>query len=216
MERGTWSETHTNQQQFKTRTMELEVYELFLNELDEEIGMNLLSVVEEPAHDEEAIQMEKEEIQMASDEERQMLYGAILIPNKKILRIPTDGRPPYYVTFSPDTVRKVAYKFNRDGNLGNIDYDHSRVIEKGVTLVENWIVENPENDKASALGMKTKEGVWFGGTHIPSKDKWNELKKSKRTGFSLDGTMLRKKVAEAPKDPVDLLMEMVDIARLNK
>ena len=184
--------------------MELKEFELFLDD-EETLGMEFISIVEEPAHDSEALKLAQEKVQFAAIEDRQMLYGAILIPDIKILRVPEVG-DPYYVTMTAETIQKIAYKFNQEGKQSNIDYDHTRQIQDGIALVENWIVEDTQMDKAKALGLELPKGTWFGGTHVTDKSKWEELKLSRRTGFSVDGLLARR---EKQNDPLDVIMSKV-------
>lgn len=180
--------------------MQLEVREVILGE-DERWGMNIISLTDDPANMEETIKLSKqiEDIQMASDEERQMLYGAALIPEQKILRVPKDGSPPYYLVFSADTIRQIAYRWAANGYNTNVDMEHSGDLLDGVNVVESWFVDYPMQDKSTAMGMKLNEGTWALGVHVNKPKLWTKLRDSKTLGFSVTGLMQSQKI-EMSKD----------------
>ena len=189
----------------------MKVFEMILSEQELEFGMNIISIVDTPATDEEYIMMSEqqlENVQLASDEERQMLYGVVLQPDKKVLRIPKDGSEPYYIMFSRNTVRDVSRRFLTQGKQGNVDLEHSKEILEGVDITESWLVEDSKLDKAVALGLNVTDGDWIVGTYVSDKKLWGELKDSKKTGFSVDGVLHRKEVL---KNPVDILMSAFNI-----
>lgn len=189
----------------------MKVYEMILAEDDLEFGMNIISIVDDPANQEEFLMLSKqtENLQLASDEERQMLYGVVLSPDQKVLRNP-EGEDPYYITFSAPTIRDVSRRFMSLGKQNNVDLEHSRDILEGVTVTESWLVEDTENDKTKALGLNASDGAWVIGTHIPDKEQWLQLKASNKTGFSVDGRLHRKLVEDKP---VDILMELIQMAK---
>ena len=69
----------------------------------------------------------------------------------------------------------------------NIEHDGNRFID-GAHLVESWIVEDPEKDKANLYGFSPKKGTWMTMYKINDKDIWTEyIKSGKVKGFSIEG-----------------------------
>ena len=104
-----------------------ETYELILKDDEDEVFA--LSLVNSPAIQSNFVYFSedgiKEVIKFATtDEEQKTIVGPILIPDMKILRMKEDGKTPYYVTFSKDTVKKIAQKYIRDNNANNITIDY--------------------------------------------------------------------------------------------
>jgi len=66
----------------------MDIIELILDEENEEmVGIDAVSIVENPAIESDFITLASEEIQLAKiDEEKKLLLGAALIPNKPIFR----------------------------------------------------------------------------------------------------------------------------------
>jgi len=81
------------------------VIEMFIDEDNELSGIEAISVVEKPAIEEDFIALkEHKEIKLAEvDNEKRILMGAALIPNKKIFRKGEDDKEDYYIYFSEDT-----------------------------------------------------------------------------------------------------------------
>ena len=114
-----------------------ETYELVLKDDEDEVFA--LSLVENPAIQSDFVYFNesgKMEVKFATaDADKHTIVGPILIPDLKILRLKEDGKTPYYVTFTKDTVRKVAQKYIKD----NIKDTITQVInnQKGGNLVDN-------------------------------------------------------------------------------
>lgn len=166
-----------------------ETYELVLRDDEDEVFA--LSLVSEPAIQQDFVYFGldgKEVIKFASvDTDKHTIVGPILIPNIKILRLKEDGTP-YYVTFSKDTVQKLAQKYIKDNNSNNITLEHQTPV-KGISLVESWIAESSKYDKAKAYGLNVKPGTWMGVFDLSGNIKvWNEfIKTGKLKGISLEG-----------------------------
>ncbi len=82
----------------------MDIIELFIDEEDEVSGIDAISVVENPAIEEDFIALKNQEFNLAEvDKEKRILMGAALVPNKPIYR--RSGENEYYIYFSRETVR---------------------------------------------------------------------------------------------------------------
>ena len=79
---------------------EIEIIELFIDEENDLNGIEAISIVEYPAIEEDFYAFNKEgKLELAKvDEEKRILMGAALIPNKKIYR--SNGEDEWYIFFS--------------------------------------------------------------------------------------------------------------------
>jgi len=165
----------------------IECYELILK--DEEDGTFALSFVENPAIQQDFIYFGegKEIMQFASvDNDKRLVVGAILLPDVKIIRAKEDGSP-YYVQFSKDTVAQIAQKYIKDNNANNITLEHNKPV-KGISLVESWVAQSMQYDKARVYGLPVKLGGWYGVFAVNNEDIWqNYVKTGKVKGISLEG-----------------------------
>ena len=133
--------------------MSLDIVELFLEDNDMDTGVDAISIVEYPAIEEDFIALKGKEFKFqAVDEERKILMGPLLIPNKPIFRKDPDGKE-YYIYFSKDTVNQASQFFLKNNKQKNSTLEHQKKIH-GLTLVESWIVEDPKMDKSYKYGME--------------------------------------------------------------
>ena len=95
----------------------MNIIELILDENDDLTGIEAISVVENPAIEEDFIALKSEEVKLAEvDKEKRILMGAALIPNKPIYR--RSGENEFYIFFSKDTVLKASQLYLKKGNQG--------------------------------------------------------------------------------------------------
>ena len=156
-------------------------------QIDEEgkLGVQAISFVEKPAIESEWVYLNEEKVNLQSvDEERRMVYGAALIPDKPIYRVRPDGEE-YYIRFSDDVIQKTAHRFFMQNHNHNATFEHEKDVE-GVTFVESWIKEG-ESDKSVHLGIDVPVGTWVVGGYVESDDLWNKVKAGEVKGFSIEG-----------------------------
>lgn len=168
-----------------------------------------ISLVESPAIESDFIYFEKEEVVFASvDKEQQMLVGAILIPDKKILRVDGEGQP-YHVFLTKDTIKQVAQNYLMKKYTDKATLEHDKKI-KGVHLVESWIKEG-KLDKSSRYGLSVPEGTWMGMFKITDDNLWRDyVKTGKVKGFSIEG-LFEHKLIQASKEEILLSKDIEDL-----
>ena len=175
----------------------MKIVELILDENEELNGIEAISIVENPAIEEDFVALKSDEIKLAEvSEEKRILMGALLIPNKPIYR--RSGEDEYYIYFSKDTVLKASQMYLMKGNQNNSTLEHQYSIN-GLSLVESWIVEDEVHDKSRKYDMKVPMGTWMGTVKVNNEDVWNDyVKTGKVKGFSIEGYFVDK--MERPKD----------------
>ena len=176
----------------------MKIVELILDE-NQEIGVEAISVVENPAIEEDFVALKSQEFKLAEvDKERRILMGALLIPNKPIYR--RSGDDEYYIYFSKETVLKASQMYLMQGNQNNSTLEHQYKIQ-GLTLVESWLVEDKVHDKSVKYGMDLPLGTWVGSVKVNNGKIWNEfVKTGKVKGFSIEGYFADK--MERPKEAI--------------
>ena len=179
----------------------MKIVELILDENQEESGIEAISIVENPAIEEDFIALKSDEIKLAEvSKEKKILMGALLIPNKPIYR--KNGEDEYYIYFSKDTVLKASQMYLTKGNQNNSTLEHQHELS-GLSLVESWLVEDEVHDKSRKYGMNVPVGTWMGAVKVNNEKIWNEyVKTGKVKGFSIEGYFADK--MERPKDSVGL------------
>jgi hypothetical protein len=114
--------------------------------------------------------------------DKQLLFGPLMIPNKRIYRS-DQVMGEYFVFFTQDDIDLMVRKFAKNNFNNNISFEHMGVKVAG-TLVENFIVKE---------GMKVPGfenipvGTWMGTVYIEDKSFWNEFVKNDVVkGFSIE------------------------------
>ena len=166
----------------------LPVYEIKFNEdLNVNSGIDFISLVDYPAIESNFVALSKQKIQFSTNKEKQLLYGAILIPDKPIYRNDPNGIGEYYVVFKEDTIEKLIRKFQATQKTININYQHldNSKVESAV-IQEIWL--SGENDKSKDLGFDHPKGTAFVGAYIGNEKFWSdEIKTENVKGFSIEG-----------------------------
>ncbi len=180
----------------------MKIIELILDE-ESELGIEAISVVENPAIEEDFIALKSQEIKLAEiDGEKKILMGALLVPNKPIYR--RNGEDEYYIYFSKDTVEKASQMYLMQGNQNNSTLEHQYELN-GLSLVESWIVEDKVHDKSVKYGMDLPLGTWVGAVKVNNDKIWSEfVKTGKVKGFSIEGYFADK--AELSKQNEDTIL----------
>jgi hypothetical protein len=162
------------------------IIELIIDENDLQTGIHAVSVVHSPAIEENFIALSKHEIELKEvDSEKKILMGAALVPNKQILRADKDGKG-YYIYFSEDTIKKASELFLMRSNQNNATYEHKEKLN-GMSVVESWVIDNPEMDKSKEYGFNLPKGTWMIAMKVNNEDIWKDVKAGKVKGFSIEG-----------------------------
>ena len=192
----------------------MKMIELIMNE-DEAIGVEAISVVENPAIESDFIALNNQEIKLAEiNKEKRLLMGALLIPQKPIYR--RNGEEEYYIFFSKKTVARASQMYLQNGNQSQSTLEHDAQL-KGLTLVESWIVEDKAKDKTALYGLDVPVGTWMGSVKVENDEIWNDyVKTGKVKGFSIEGYFADK--LERPNEELkeDLSAEEKVIEELKK
>ena len=168
----------------------MDIVELIIDENDQTLGIEAVSLVEAPAIEETFVALKNQKIEFAEvDKEKRILLGPALIPNKPIFRKRAGEEEGFYIYFSKSTVRKASELFFQKGNQNNATLEHN-VKLKGLTVVESWLTEG-ENDKSKNYGLDMPDGTWMISMKVEDDKIWNEFIKSKKVlGFSIEGYFL--------------------------
>ena len=197
----------------------MKIVELILDEAQEMMGIEAISIVENPAIEENFLALKSDEIKLAEvNKEKRILMGALLVPNKPIFR--RNGEDEYYIYFSKDTVAKASQLYLKNGNQNNSTLEHKHELN-GLTLVESWIVEDEKYDKSRKYGLDVPVGTWMGAVKVNNDEIWDEYVKSgKVKGFSIEGYFADKveasKVDKEEEEAKELLAKIESIVKEEK
>lgn len=169
----------------------MEIIELIIDEKDLLSGIDAISVVENPAIEENFIALSKQEIELKEiDAEKKILMGAALVPNKNIYRRDKNDKE-YYIYFSEATIRKASELFLINSNQNNATLEHNGKLA-GLSVVESWIIEDSKTDKSRLYGFDLPKGTWMISMKVNNEEVWAKVKEGTIKGFSIEGSFADK------------------------
>lgn len=177
-----------------------------------------ISLVSEPAIEETLVALEKQkEIQVQlANEEKHMVYSAVLIPDKPIYRRSEDG-DEFYVEFTKESIEKMSQQFFKDYRQDAITLDHE-TNASDITVVESWIKSDLYKDKSVALGLNENlpVGTWFCGMKVNQIDAWERIKNHDINGFSVESLIRLEEFSKVDKNDNNMNIETSDMGFWSK
>lgn len=165
-----------------------------------------ISMVDEPAIEEEFVALAKEEekveIQLSEDE-KHMVYGAVLVPDKDIYR--NNGEQEFYISFSKESIEKMSQDFMKEYRQKEVTLDHSEEASE-VCVVESWIKADLFKDKSVALGLNEQlpVGTWFAGMKVNNIETWDRIKAGELRGFSVESLISLEEFGKQNENNMDI------------
>jgi len=127
----------------------------------------------------------------ATDEEKRIVIGPAMLPNQRIIRKDKITGEPYFVFFSPDTIKMIADKYMKNQYTRNNDTEHDGKAVQDIYVTESWIVEDEQYDKSRKYGFNVPIGSWMVAMKIPKtpngEEVWQKIKAGELNGFSVSG-----------------------------
>lgn len=162
----------------------LPIYDLRLEaDID---GVSCISLVEYPAIEQDFLAFSdnvKENFTVA-DNDKHILYGPAMLPDTPIYRRDKSGRE-YYVTFSKETIAKIAEKFYRDNRTFNISVDHEIPVT-GCYVFMSYLIDR-ENGINPTQFSKCPDGTWITAIKVENEQVWDAVKNTDLLkGFSVE------------------------------
>lgn len=168
-----------------------------------------VSLVDAPAVESSFIALSAQKQPMnfkIQSEEKRMLFGVALRADFDIYR--SYGEEEFYINFDKDAVRRLMTKFMKNHYQQSFTTDHMDFAQ-GLTVVESWIVEDVENDKANAIGLENfSEGSWIIGVKVDDDEMWQSVKEGKWSGFSVEAFVDLKEIAKEINNNKHIKSEM--------
>jgi len=117
---------------------------VIVDEEDQETGVFAISLVENPAIEENWIYLSKQHKIMLSEanNEKRLLIGPVLIPNKEIPRIDQETGEEYDIVFDEAVIEKAAQLFLQRQHNNDSTLEHGKPIDD-ISIVESWIIACP-------------------------------------------------------------------------
>ena len=177
-----------------------------------------ISLVESPAIEETLVALEEQKpikVQLA-DEEKYMVYSAVLVPDKPIFRRNEDG-DEFYIEFTKESIEKMAQEYLMNYRQNEITLDHE-TMANDITLVESWIKTDMYKDKSVAIGLSEDLpiGTWIAGLKVNQIDAWNRIKNGELRGFSVESMISLEEFSKQEQNTNNMNIETNDMGFWNK
>ena len=151
---------------------------------DENDSVNCISLVEKPAIESNFVHLSENSIEMKIiDEEKRIVVGAVLIPDKKIYR-DVNGKQ-FNMFFKADTIEQLAERYMEKHNISASTLEHDESAT-GVFTKEIWIVEDEKKDKQNLYGLNHPVGTWMEVKKINNDEVWKGVKDGTYKGYSIE------------------------------
>ena len=162
------------------------VFEVTLDDAGE-LGVYAISLVDNPVIEKNFMHFNQMQEFKKFNDEKRMVYGPAMIPNKNILRVDDAGNE-FYVRFPEKVVEQMAHRFMMQNHQHDATVQHEYSVE-GVTVVESWLKAGA-HDKSIELGFEDMpNNTWFIGQHVADDATWQKVKTGELRGFSIETTM---------------------------
>jgi len=151
-----------------------------------ETGVFRMSTVESPAIGATLVMFDDEsKLLEFADDEKQIIYSVAMRPNINIPRKNINGEPAM-VFYTEDTVAELQQNFFKNNSHNGATINHDKNIRNDIYAFESWIVQDPEKDKATLLGMAVEKGDWVLGQKVDNPEVWQKIKNRELQGFSIE------------------------------
>ena len=174
-----------------------------------------ISLVESPAIESDFVALAKEEEEkqqvFLESNEKHMLYGAALIPDKDIYR--NNGEQEFYINFTKESIERMSQDFMKEYRQYEVKTDHDDIANE-VCVVESWLVSDSYKDKSNALGINVPEGTWMVGMKVNNIETWERIKAGELKGFSVESMISLEEFSKQNNDNMNI--ETNDMGFWNK
>lgn len=144
------------------------------------------------------------------DSDKQIVAGALMVPDKKIYRRDTDGRE-YEVEFTPETIRLIQEKFASSNRNTAINEMHNADAPVQAALIQHFIIDRTAGILPPLGQDHLPDGTWYGYVKINDKKKWDEyIKTGTYTGFSVEGHFYEEPKTKEDDYLSDLFDHLID------
>lgn len=123
-----------------------------------------------------------------SDDVKMRVVAPAMIP-MNIYRMDEDTEEEYDVQFSAEVIEQIHAKFMlnlSNKNIFNLEHDQNKIVP--AYILEAWIVDNPETDKAfTTYNIEVPKGTLMLTSQITDREYYDSLVESGQVGYSVEG-----------------------------
>ena len=157
------------------------------NDGEQPLGVDAIAFTSNPAVLVKGVAFKSQAKSHFADEKKYRITAPAMIPMDIYRNDKEMGE--YYVQFSEleiDTIFKEFMLNLNNRNLFNLEHEGDKIVP--AYILEAWLVDNPEADKAmSTFGISVPKGTLMMTAQITDTDYYNKLVEASQVGFSIEG-----------------------------
>lgn len=157
------------------------------NDGTEPLGVDAIAFTANPAVLVKGVAFKSQAKSHFADEKKYRITAPAMIPMDIYRR--DDEMGEYYVQFSEQEIDTIFKEFMlnlNNRNLFNLEHEGDKIVP--AYILEAWLVDNPEADKAkSTFGISVPKGTLMVTAQITDTDYYNKLVEAGQVGFSIEG-----------------------------
>lgn len=157
------------------------------NDGTEPLGVDAIAFTANPAVLVKGVAFKSQAKSHFADEKKYRITAPAMIPMDIYRR--DDQMGEYYVQFTEqeiDTIFKDFMLNLNNRNLFNLEHEGDQIVP--AYILEAWLVDNPEGDKAkTTFGIDVPKGTLMVTAQVTDTDYYNKLVEAKQVGFSIEG-----------------------------
>jgi len=157
------------------------------NDGTEPLGVDAIAFTANPAVLVKGVAFKSQAKSHFADEKKYRITAPAMIPMDIYRR--DDEMGEYYVQFTEteiDTIFKDFMLNLNNRNLFNLEHEVDKLVP--AYILEAWLVDNPEADKAmSTFGISVPKGTLMMTAQVTDSDYYNKLVEAGQVGFSIEG-----------------------------
>lgn len=176
---------------------QLPIYDISIEEA-EHLGVREVAFVEDPAIQELWVAMANEEIKLAADNDKMIVTGPALVPDRLIYRVHPKTGAEYYIRFSKEVIQSIVQRYFTQNRQIAFNLEHNTEDAVQGVILESWIVKDPIYDQSVLYGFKNVvPGTWMISVKVEDETFWKDyVKAGSVRGFSIEGSFAQE-LAEA-------------------
>jgi len=153
--------------------------------IDDEEGVEFVSLVDTPAIESDFLAFKKEDFKFKiQNEEKRIVSGYFMIADLPMMRMRNDT--VFYCVFRKHTIEKIVNKFMKEGLTNQTNLMHDSQAD-GVYIIESLIIDKKRGVLPPENFEKVPDGSWWGSMRVENEDIWQQVKDGTFKGFSVEG-----------------------------
>jgi hypothetical protein len=153
--------------------------------IDDEEGVEFVSLVDTPAIESNFLTFKKEDFKFKiQNEEKRIVSGFFMIADLPMMRMRNDT--VFYCVFRKHTIEKIVNKFMKEGLTNQTNLMHDNQAD-GVYIIESLIIDKKRGVLPPENFEKVPDGSWWGSMRVENDDIWQQVKDGTFKGFSVEG-----------------------------